>query len=168
MEPSIRGKNNPPHHFLNFLIWNVYLATSNVEEAIFSHFSFYSSQREKWLWLLVGKNNQYPATKTSVSTIEVGYQPVITFIISSYWMFIINGLPTWFSGVESACQCMRCWFDPWVRKIPLRRKWQSTPVFLPGESHGQRSLAGYGPEGCRELDPTGLLSIYACIYYIHV
>ena len=37
----------------------------------------------------------------------------------------------------------RCGFDPWVRKIPWRRKWQPTPVFLPGESHGQRSLVGY-------------------------
>ena len=37
------------------------------------------------------------------------------------------------------------WFDPWVGKIPLRRAWQPTPVFLPGESHGQKSLAGYGP-----------------------
>ena len=36
-------------------------------------------------------------------------------------------------------------FDPWVRKIPWRRKWQPTPVFLPGESHGQRSLVGYSP-----------------------
>ena len=36
-------------------------------------------------------------------------------------------------------------FDPWVRKTPWRRKWQPTPVFLPGESHGQRSLAGYSP-----------------------
>ena len=35
-------------------------------------------------------------------------------------------------------------FDPWVRKIPWRRAWQPTPVFLPGESHGQRSLMGYG------------------------
>ena len=40
-------------------------------------------------------------------------------------------------------------FDPWVRKIPWRRKWQPTAVFLPGESHGQRRLAG-----CRELDMT--------------
>ena len=36
-------------------------------------------------------------------------------------------------------------FNPWVRKIPWRRAWQPSPVFLPGESHGQRSLAGYGP-----------------------
>ena len=52
------------------------------------------------------------------------------------------------SGKEPACQCRihkrhRCY--PWVRKIPWRRKWQPTPVSLPGESHGQRSLAGYSP-----------------------
>ena len=43
-------------------------------------------------------------------------------------------------------------FDPWVRKIPKRRKWQPTPVFLLGECHGQRSLGGYNPWGCKELD----------------
>ena len=49
------------------------------------------------------------------------------------------------SGKESACQCRRCkrhGFDLWVWKIPWRRAWQPTPVFLPGESHGQRNLAG--------------------------
>ena len=49
------------------------------------------------------------------------------------------------SGKESACQCRRCrrhGFDPWVRKIPWKRKRHPTPVFLPGESHRQRSLAG--------------------------
>ena len=40
----------------------------------------------------------------------------------------------------------------WVRKIPWRRKWQPTPVFLPGESHGQRSLVGYSPRGRKESD----------------
>ena len=46
-------------------------------------------------------------------------------------------------------------FDPWVEKIPWRRrKWKSTPVLLPGESHGQRSLEGYSPRGCTELDTT--------------
>ena len=50
----------------------------------------------------------------------------------------------WFSGKEPACQCRRCTFDPWLRKIPCywRRKWQPTPVFLLGKFHGQRSLAG--------------------------
>ena len=53
--------------------------------------------------------------------------------------------PRWLSGKESACQCRRCRFDPWVGKIPWRRKWQPTPVFLPIKSHGQRSLEGYSP-----------------------
>ena len=47
---------------------------------------------------------------------------------------------------ELTCQCRRHkkhGFDPWVGKIPWRRKWQLTPVFLPGEAHGQRNLAGY-------------------------
>ena len=45
-------------------------------------------------------------------------------------------------------------FDPWVGKIPWRRKWQPSPVFLPGKSHGQRSLVGYSPQGCKESDMT--------------
>ena len=45
-------------------------------------------------------------------------------------------------------------FDTWVGKIPWRRKWQPTPVFLPGESHGGRHLVGYSPWGCKELDMT--------------
>ena len=62
------------------------------------------------------------------------------------------GLPIWLSGKESACHCRghrRCWFDSWVGKIPRRRERQPTPVFLPGESHGQRSSAGYSPWGCK-------------------
>ena len=45
-------------------------------------------------------------------------------------------------------------FDPWVGKIPWRRAWQPAPVFLPGESHGQRSLAGYSSWGLKETDTT--------------
>ena len=49
-------------------------------------------------------------------------------------------------------------FDPWVRKIPWRRKWYPSPVFLPRKSHGQRSLAGYSPCGRRESDMTEQLT----------
>ena len=54
-------------------------------------------------------------------------------------------LPGWYRGKQPACQCRRCrrhGFNPWVRKICWRGKWQPTPVFLPGKFHGQRSLAG--------------------------
>ena len=63
-----------------------------------------------------------------------------------------------------ACQCRRHKrqkFNPWVRKIPWSRKWEPTPVSLPGESHGQRSLVGYSPWGHKELDMTDQLSMHA-------
>ena len=55
---------------------------------------------------------------------------------------------------ESTCQCRRCWFDPWVRKFPWRRKWPPTPVFLPGKSHRQRNLVCYSPWDRKETDMT--------------
>ena len=51
------------------------------------------------------------------------------------------------------------WVDPWVGKIPWGRKWQSTPVFLPGESHGRRSLVDYSPGGRKESDTTERLHL---------
>ena len=62
------------------------------------------------------------------------------------------GFPGGASGKESACQCRRHKrhrFDPWIGKIPWRMAWQPTPVSLPGNSHGQRSLVGYRPCGRR-------------------
>src|SRR5574337_759071 len=73
-------------------------------------------------------------------------------------IMIDQRVPRWLSGKESSCQYRRPGFDPWVRKIPWSRKWQPTPGFLPGKSHGQRNLAGYSPQGCKELDMTELLT----------
>ena len=64
--------------------------------------------------------------------------------------FIALSFPGGASGKEPVCQCRRfkrCGFDPGVWKIPWRRKWQPSPIFLPGESHGQRSLMSYSPWG---------------------
>ena len=64
-------------------------------------------------------------------------------------------------GLSCSMQDLLVWAamqEAWVQslggKIAWRRAWQPTPVFLPGESHGQRSLVGYGPWGCKELDMT--------------
>ena len=76
---------------------------------------------------------------------------VLRIIDLEYKLF---GLPRWLSGKESTCQFRRCRLDPWVRKIPWRRKWQPTPVCLPGKSHGQRELVGYSPRGYKESDMT--------------
>ena len=72
-------------------------------------------------------------------------------------LFILHdssGLPRWHSGKESACQCKRCRrprFSPWIGKIPWKRKWQATPEFLPGKSHGQRSLVGLQSIGSQRV-----------------
>ena len=62
-----------------------------------------------------------------------------------------NSQPRWLSGKPSTCQRRRSNFNPWVGQIPWRRKWQPPPIFLPGESHGQTSQAGYSPWGCKRV-----------------
>ena len=66
----------------------------------------------------------------------------------------------WASLVAQMVKNLPARFDPWVRKIPRRREWLPTPVFLPGESHGQRSLAGYSPWGCTKSDRTERLTLF--------
>ena len=81
----------------------------------------------------------------------------ISLSIQIYSSFLELNLKLVFSGKESAYQCTRhkrCRFDPWVGKIPWRRAWQLTPVFLPRESHGQRSLVGYSPLDHKQSDTT--------------
>ena len=80
--------------------------------------------------------------------------------------------PWWLRWYRICLQCGRPRFSPWVRKIPWRRKWQPASVFLPGEFHGQKSLAGYSPWDQKGSDKTEwltlslshLFSIYLCIY----
>ena len=81
-------------------------------------------------------------------------------------------LSWWLSGEESTCLCRRCRCNPWLRQIPWRRKWQPTPVFLPGKSHGQRSLVVYSPWGCKrvrhDFATTMLLSLIIMSYHFHI
>ena len=82
------------------------------------------------------------------------------FLVCFFSRFMFNhcGFPGDSVVKKSACQCRRHSFHPWVRKIPWRRKWQTAPVFLPGKSHGQRSLVGYSPWGHKESDTTEKLN----------
>ena len=68
--------------------------------------------------------------------------------INNKYVSKYKGLPWQLSGKESACQDR---FDTWVGKIPWRRKWQPTLVFLPGKFHGQRSPVGYTPWVCKRI-----------------
>ena len=74
------------------------------------------------------------------------------------------------SGKKSACQCRRhkrCWFSPWVGKMPWRRKWQCAPVFLPRESHCRR-LVGYSPWGHKESGMTSNFTQVHARTYIYI
>ena len=70
------------------------------------------------------------------------------------------GFPGGSDGKSVCLQCGRPGFDPWVRKMPRRRKWQLTPVLLPGKFHGWRSLVGYRPWHHKELDTTEWLHFH--------
>ena len=91
-------------------------------------------------------------------TVKVVRNGCIQNITSELGLLMIGcklGFPGGTSGKEPTCQCRRCKrlrFRPFVRKIPWRRAWQPTPLFLPRESHGQRGLVGYSPLGCKESD----------------
>ena len=82
------------------------------------------------------------------------------YIYDSFIIISFSGSP---SSKEPACKGRRQKrrrFNPWVGKIPWRRAWQPTPVLLPGESHGQRSLAGYSARGHEKLDTTNGTSVF--------
>ena len=79
-------------------------------------------------------------------------------IHKSFMLIKTSGLPWWLRWSRICLQFRRAGFDPRVMKIPWRREWQATPVFLPGESHRQRSLVGYNPWGCKESDTSEWLT----------
>ena len=94
------------------------------------------------------------ATHSSILAWRIPWtvQPMRSQRVRRYWDFYFHFTFTfwWLSGKESACQCRKCRFNPWVGKMPWRRKWQTTPVSLPGKSYAQRSLVGYRPGGVAE------------------
>ena len=94
----------------------------------------------------VGKNREANALDQVRQHLTLDWFVTLDIVFCLYLM-ILKGFSGG-SGVKNPpanAGDMRCGFDPWVRKIPWRRAWQPTPVFLPGESHGQRSLVGYSP-----------------------
>ena len=124
----------------------------------------------EWLAISFSRGSSWPRNRFRISCIGRGF----FFIIILFFFFFFNhcttwealaiahihkirkGIrpPWWLSGKESTCQCRRHEFDPCSGTIPWRRQWQPTSVFLPEKSHGERSLVGYSPWGCEELDMT--------------
>ena len=79
-------------------------------------------------------------------------------MIQAHYIYCALDFPDGSDGKESVCKG-RPGFAPWVGKILRRREWHPTPIFLPGESHGQRNLGVYSPWGCKELDTTEQLTL---------
>ena len=88
---------------------------------------------------------------------------LLCVLAESFFFFLILGLPSWLRWLRICLQCRRPEFDSWVGKIPLRREWQPTPVFLPGEFNGQKSLEGYSWWGCKELGMTEWLNAFTFV-----
>ena len=111
-------------------------------------------------------DSSFPSLPLSPLLKSEAVNPFITsFLLSTYYctnslskgINRTRGLPQCGSVVKTCLECrrhMRRRFDPWVGKIPRRRQWQLTPVFLSGKSHGQRRLVDYGPWGHKQLDMT--------------
>ena len=104
-----------------------------------------SLERSIWRWeeAFRGDDNRFKFLKDWVcKTSKVGYMCLKAEVF-----------PGGSDGKKSACK------EGDLHSVPWRRKWQSTPVFLPGKSHGWRSLAGYSAWGCKELDTTKQLTL---------
>ena len=131
-----------PNKALNFLFWlgmSLPIIHSSGPSRVAVNMGLLSLQG--FYWLVHRKLMIFQESEHAVSHLEP---------TNFYWL----GLPRWYSGKEYACQCRRpkrLRFDPWVRKIPWRMKWQPVPIFLPGESHVQRSLMGYSPWGHKRI-----------------
>ena len=134
----------------------------------------------EWMAIPFFQGSSWPRNWTSVSCVscianrekeKVNMNPVVLNWNPSYqYKLIILYQCWWLSRSRISLQCKRLGFDPWVGKISWRREWLPTPVFLSGEFHGQKSLAGYSPWGHKESDTTELLTFtffHICIYTTH-
>ena len=93
----------------------------------------------------------------NLQTVSIVAVPL--YISTMFYVSLSTLGSQWIRWWRICLQCRRPGFDPWVRKIPWRREWLSTPVFFPGESHGQGSLVGYSSWGRKEMDLTEWLTL---------
>ena len=119
----------------------------------------------KWPFLRLG---MFPSFSSLLSIFIIKLLDFFQYFLCIYWdnqaiLFLIlliryTGLPWWLRWQRICLQCGRPGCDPWVGRIPWQRKRLPTPVFFPGEFHGQRSLAVYSPWYHKQLDTTKHLS----------
>ena len=123
------------HHFILFIVLIVIVIIHIVFFCFCIFFTKFLGSWRKKLYLFA-----IPAASGLVYLINTWWQWCLPAVFRVAHTIPQNGSDLSRSGKESACHCRSHRFNPWVRKIPCRRKWQLTPVFLHGKFHGQRSL----------------------------
>ena len=117
----------------------------------------------EWVAIPFSRGSSWPGITPESPTLqadsllsEPNREAFLTYLIYKYLhvVYLTVHIFPGDSGKESAYQCGRHGFTLWVRKIPWRRKWQPTPAFLSGKSHGQRNMVVYSPWSHKELDTT--------------
>ena len=98
-------------------------------------------------WWLCGASQRIPFSARVLKLTKLYLHGMTAALI---WADLLWKSPLVAQMVKICLQCGRPGFNPWVRKVPWRREWQPTPVFLPGEFHGERSLAGYSLWGSQK------------------
>ena len=141
------------------IAWNIKSNWTNCQKESRLHFVvLFSFSLRFWLHVTLCAfytlyESYHIATVCQVSLWAVVLKPTCNIGIT--WDALESTNTYWYyrrlSGQESACQCRRWGFSPWVGKISRRRKWQPTPVFLPEKSHGQWRLAGFSPWDCKRV-----------------
>ena len=114
-----------------------------------NYMTLVSLKHERFIPVRISINKLYHSAEFHIS--NCSQNSLIRLITPLITQLLINDFP---DSKASCLQCRRPGFDPWVGKIFWSRKWQPTPVLLPGKSHGRRSLVGYSPWGHKKLDTT--------------
>ena len=115
----------------------------------------------KWVAISFSRGSSWPRDGTWVSHMAARFFTIWSTREVPYLLvpWLISGLPWWLRQKRICLQFIRPRFDPWIGRIAWRRTWQLTPVFLPGEFHGQRNLVDCSLWDCKELDMTEQLTL---------
>ena len=153
----------------------VSLCTADCLSWVYRRFTQYAGTSKKWTTgniqphsnTIINSTNIYPTPTTDFLPTNFFFLHLGKLVTIAHWkipawhtypmsvpLLSFAGFPWWLSSGESASPCRKHKFNPWVGKIPWRRKWQPTPGLLTRKSHGQRSLASYSSWGHKGLDTT--------------